>query len=102
MTHPPDSSPEVPDQTETHLHSSSLIGPIEGDPTPEEAIAVTVAVARFREERAQKDAVETEEKWKPDRWSLHGRFSNLGTPMEQLPRSLPRKPWSAQDRVDLY
>lgn len=102
MTLSPDSSQESPDQTETHPYSSICNGPIEGDPTSEEAIALTVAIARFREEQAQGDAEEVEEKWEPDRWSLHGRFSNLGTPVDRLPRSLPRKPWSAHDRVDLY
>jgi hypothetical protein len=87
--------------TKAQVQSDSTIEfSVDTDPSPEEAIALTIAIARFQAEQTTEEH-ETEH-WSPDRWSLHGRFANLGTPVDKLPYELPRDPWRSHARVDLY
>lgn len=85
---------------EPNSNESIVEFPTNIDPSPEEAIAMTIAITRFQTE--QTTAQQSEEEWNPDRWTLHGRFTNLGTPVDRLPRELPRDPWRSYGRSDLY
>ncbi len=88
------------EQEPTPSNSPRIDFPDETAPTPEEAIALTIAIARFHEEQASE--ARTTDEWNPDRWALLGRLAALGTPVDRLPQSLPRNPWSTHSRADLY
>lgn len=85
---------------EIGLDESSIAFSADSDPSPEEAIALTVAITRYHAEQSTTEDEDAD--WTPNRWALLGRFANLGTPVDGLPRELPGDPWRSSGRTDLY
>lgn len=95
MTHRHSSRTGEPQSDESTVDFSTNI-----DPSAEEAVAMTIAITRFQ--AAQTAAKHEEDEWNPDRWTLHGRFANIGTPVDRFPRELPQDPWRSHGRSGLY
>lgn len=92
--------PQSSHSKEFGLDESNVAFSSDTDPSPEEAIALTVAITRYHAEQTTTEDEDAD--WTPNRWALHGRFANLGTPVERLPRELPGDPWRSSGRIDLY